>query len=98
MSKLEELYKERKEQYDKYKQELIAYETRMDEYLTRINKSEDLLRDKIKNLPENIKAIVIETIPNLEELCTKENANTRLVAWRALYTRLEQLGLSMLEE
>lgn len=98
MSKLEELYKERKEQYDKYKQELIAYETRMKDYISRINKSEDLLRDKIKNLPENIKAIVIETIPNLDSPCTKENAHERLTAWRALYTRLEQLGLSMLEE
>ncbi len=97
MSKLEELYKERKEQYDKYKQERIAYETRMNDYLTRINKSEEVLRERIQSLPDNIKVMINETIPDLKEPCTKENAAQRLTAWRKVYNNLEQMGLALLE-
>ncbi len=97
MNKLEELYKARKEQYDKYKQDCIAYETRMKDYILRINKSEEVLRERIRTLPENVKTMIYETIPDLDSPCTKENAHGRLIAWRTVYNKLEQMGLAMLE-
>lgn len=98
MSKLEERYRQRKADYEKYKQDAIAYDTRLKDYLARINKSEEVLREKISTLPENIRKMIYETIPDLDSPCTKENAHERLTAWRAVYNKLEQLGLNLLEE
>lgn len=96
MSKLAELYEERKKQYEEYMLASARYQALVENYLTKINKSEVDLKEKFESLPEDIKECVIMHLPNLNEPCTTENARERIEQWRRLYTALESKGMQLL--
>lgn len=98
MSKtLEERYQERKKEFDAYRGELVVYQTRMQDCAERIAKSEQFLADRISKLPEDVYNEIRGILPDTNVPCTKDNARERLNAWRNVYTKLEQLGIKMLE-
>ena len=98
MSKtLEERYQERKQEFDEYQRKLVAYQTRMQDCADRIAKSEQFLAERISQLPKDVYNEIRDLLPDINTPCTKDNARERLNAWRNVYTRLEQLGIKMLE-
>lgn len=98
MDKLEELYKERLKQHDEYVTKKIAYDTRIQDYVDRTNNLETSIKTALKGLPADIYCEIEDILPNLEESCTKDNLSSRLNSWRAIYSKLRQKGLSLLNE
>lgn len=98
MDKLEELYKERLKQHEEYVSKKIAYDTRIQDYVTRINNLEGNIRISLKELPADIYREIEDVLPNLEEKCNRENLADRLNSWRLIYAKLRQKGMNLLNE
>ena len=98
MDKLEELYKTRLKQHEEYISKKIAYDTRIQDYITRINNLEGTIKISLKELPADIYCEIEDVLPNLEENCSRENLTDRLNSWRLIYAKLRQKGMSLLNE
>ena len=94
---LQEKYQEQLDKYNSYRDQKIAYDTRMQETLLRVNKGEEEIYKNLKSLPPQTLEIIKEIIP-IQEPSTAENIFTRRAAWRQVYATLEKYGYDLLRQ
>lgn len=96
MSRLEDAYNKRREEFEEYKQKVAAYDARMGVYNADLHKLEVDMNAKIEALPNDVKTEVRNIMNSVSGGLENATLEDKIQVYRKIYAYLETKGLEML--